>query len=352
MLALLSVPVVACGARSWLPVPGDPADAGVDAASCMPTDVPVEPNVPNLYFVLDASGSMLENSKWPNVRLAVANLVATLADSARFGATVFPDPSVDLCAPGLEVMPLRLGDTLGETATVFLTATTLTPRGGTPTAATFRSLAPKLKSLPGVTYVILATDGGPNCDTALPPCSIDQCTSNIDGVQNAAGVQICFPDGGTNCCDRNRSGCLDEPAAAQAIADLLAAGVQTYVMGIPGSTPYTAVLDQLAIAGGTARAGEPRYYAVGTPDTRALESGLEEIARQVMKSCTILLGRSPADPNKVNVFVDGALVPSDGPSGWSLHGSTVTLAAGLCGSLQADASVPTVHVSEGCPTVH
>jgi hypothetical protein len=215
----------------------------------------------------------------------------------------------------------------------------LTPRGGTPTAATFRALAPKLRNFPGVTYVILATDGGPNCDGSLPPCSVDQCTSNIDGVRNASGVQICFSDAGANCCDRNPGGCLDETAAAKAVSDLLAFGVQTYVMGIPGSLPYGAVLDQLAIAGGTARQGEPRYYAVGTADTGALGSALEEIAKQVMKSCTILLGRTPADPNKVNVYVDGTLVPSDGANGWSIHGSTVVLSGGLCGS-------------EGCPTVH
>lgn len=351
MLALASIPVAACGARTWLPVPGDAADPPIDAASCMSTDVPILPNVPNLYFVLDASGSMLENSKWANVRSAVARLVAALGDSARFGATVFPDVSVDTCAPGVEVMPLRLGDAFGAAATEFLTATTLTPRGGTPTAATFRSLVSKLQNFSGVTYVILATDGGPNCDTDVPACSIDQCTSNIDGVRNASGVQICFPDQGTNCCDRNRGGCLDGAAAAQAVGDLLAVGVQTYVMGIPGSLPYGAVLDQLAMAGGTARAGEPRYYAVGTTDTNALGTALEEIAKQVMKSCTILLGRTPADPSKVNVFVDGMVVPSDGPNGWSLHGSTVTLAGGLCGTIQADASVPTVHVSEGCPTV-
>jgi hypothetical protein len=147
------------------------------------------------------------------------------------------------------------------------------------------------------------------------------------------------------------SGCLDSDATAQAVSDLRALGVPTYVMGIPGSSPYGPVLDRLAIAGGTARAGQPRYYAVNTADEAALTSTFQDIAVQAMKSCVLKLGRAVANPKKVNVYVDGTIVPSGG--GWSLNGQTVTLEGSACDSLQtnqADAATQ-VRVVEGCPTV-
>jgi hypothetical protein len=341
VLALAGTASTACGARTWLP-----SDHVVDdGGACVGTEVPIQPNVPNLYFVLDVSGSMLENGKWVNVRSAVANLMSKTGANARFGVTVFPASGTQECAPGVEVMPLRLGDATGATESAFITATALTPQGGTPTAATFRSLVSKLGSLSGVTFVILATDGGPNCDATIAPCSIDQCTTNID----EASTQ-CAPGGSLNCCAGNLLGCLDGDASAQAISDLRAAGVQTYVMGIPGSAPYAAVLDQLAMAGGTSRGSEPLYYQVNTPDTTALEQAFQQIASAAMRSCTLLLANDPADPNQVNVAIDGTVVPRSGPNGWALHGQTVTLSGSTCGAVQSSAAPP-VHVLEGCPTV-
>jgi hypothetical protein len=341
MLALAGTPLNACGARSWLPV--DQGDG--DAAACVGTDVPIEPNVPNLYFVLDVSGSMLENDKWMNVRSAVSTVVRDLAANAKFGVTVFPAPAIDECAAGVEVMPLRLGDTTGDTQNAFLAATMLIPHGGTPTSATFEALVPKFRNFPGITFAILATDGGPNCDSSLPPCSIEQCTTNIDSAST-----MCAPDGTKNCCDGNVAGCLDANTTAQAVADLRGVGVPTYVMGIPGSAPYTAVLDQLAAAGGTARASEPLYYQVDSPDTAALTSAFNQIAANAMKSCTLILGHTPADASKVNISIEDMVVPSDGPNGWALHGQTLTVAGATCGAIQASAA-PAVHVLEGCPTV-
>jgi hypothetical protein len=284
------------------------------------------------------------------VRGAASSLIRGLGPNARFGATVFPAPGPDQCAAGIEVMPLRLGDTQGATANAFATATALTPNGGTPTAATFRSLVPKFRNLSGISFAILATDGGPNCNSSFVSCSLDQCTRNIDSLS-----QRCLPDTAPNCCDPaqmgSATGCLDGDATSQAVSDLRAIGVPTYVMGIPGSSPYGPTLDQLAIAGGTARAGQPRYYAVNSADEAALASAFQEIATQAMKSCVLKLGQAIADPKKVNVYIDGMIVPSGG--GWTLNGQTVTLEGAACASLQNDQgnAGPPVRVVEGCPTV-
>ncbi len=338
--AIAGAASTACGARSWLPLDSTADDAG----ACVGVEVPIQPNVPNLYFVLDVSGSMLENGKWSNVRNAVANLISSIGASARFGVTVFPAPGGSECAAGAEVMPLRLGDPNGVTRAAFVAATALTPNGGTPTAATFRSLVPKLGSLPGITYAILATDGGPNCDPTIAACSVDQCTTNIDQGDQPGKCPT------ANCCTGNPEGCLDGTASAQAVAALLAAGVQTYVMGIPGSAPYTSVLDGLATAGGTARGSEPEYYQVDSPDTSALGTAFQQIVEAAMKSCTLVLERSPADPNSVNVAVNGSVVPSSGPNGWSLRGPTVTLSGTTCEAFQAAETSP-VQVLQGCPTI-
>jgi hypothetical protein len=348
-LALAGTPLSACGARSWLPVDDSPERVGdSDGAACTGTPVPVDPNVPNLYFVLDISGSML-GDKWTNVRAAASSLIRGLGPNARFGATVFPAPGANQCAAGIEVMPLRLGDTQGATVSAFTTATALTPNGGTPTAATFRSLVAKFRNLSGVSFAILATDGGPNCNSSFVSCSLDQCTRNIDSLSSR-----CVPNTAPNCCDPaqmgNGEGCLDGDATTQAVSDLRAIGVPTYVMGIPGSSPYGPTLDQIASAGGTARAGQPGYYAVNTVDEAALTSAFQDIAAQAMKSCVLKLARAVADPKKVNVYVDGMIVPSGG--GWSLSGQTVTLEGATCASLQTgQGGVPPIRVVEGCPTV-
>jgi hypothetical protein len=352
VMAGVSAPLISCGARSWLPAGEASLDAGeVDAPSCMGTSAPLEPKVPNLYFVLDVSGSMAQDNKWVNVRTVVANLLLELGPSARFGVTVFPPPGGTVCAPGVEVMPLRLGDSLGQTQAAFLAATAFSPQGGTPTSATFRALAPRLAGSSVLTYVILATDGGPNCDSdlAATSCSIDLCTSNTDQVR-----PDCTVGGPHNCCMPpygSGLGCLDHDASVRAVSGLTAAGIKTYVMGIPGSAPYAPVLDDLARAGGTARPNEPLYYRVDSADTAALGAALNEIAAQTMKSCILTLEQTPGDPSKVNVYVDGAVIPSSGPNGWSLQGRKITIEGVTCGSIQADAGVPVVRVIEGCPTV-
>ncbi len=350
-VALACAAVTACGARSALPVPdSDSVFVGGDASSCTGVDVPVYPNVPNLYFVLDDSASMLDESKWENVRAAVSVLIDTIQTKARFGVAVFPPPLAQACAAGTEQMALRQGDTDGATAKAFLTATALTPSGGTPTAATFRALTPELRSARGPTYAILATDGGPNCSPTLPPCAVQDCTLNIDFFDQ--GGTMCPPNGTPNCCGMSGNQCLDGAATVQAIADLRAAGVPTYVMGIPGSLVYGPVLDQMAIAGGTALPGEPRYYAVNSSVASILGEAFTQIANDAMKSCTFYLEGTPDDPSKVNVYLDGTLVPSAGPNGWSQSGTTVTLQGVPCSEIQADGGTqPTVTVRQGCPTV-
>jgi hypothetical protein len=319
---------------------------------CGCLDLPLMTDPPNLYFVLDHSGSMNEDNKWQTVRTSIGDLMIELGPRARFGAALFPDPSQtsNPCAPGVEVAPLRRGDspagTIGPVTNALLSATAIAAYGGTPTAATILRITPPLAAFPGRTFAILATDGGPNCNAALT-CSADQCTVNLD--DNVPG---CTPTG-PDCCTSGVYGsmsCLDAGATTAAVSALAARGVPTYVIGVPGSAPYATLLDELAVAGGTARSVLPYYYPVDTTDQAAFYKTLSKIAAKLTATCALPLGMKPPDPTLINVYLNGHVVPQVGPNGWTYANDTVTLIGNSC-SRVLDGDALDVRVVAGCPTI-
>lgn len=322
-----------------------------DGGSCGCEDVPLFADPPTMYFVLDRSGSMAESNKWTTVRLAVADVVRAIGPRASFGAAMFPGPSnVDQCASGIEVMSVRRGDPPsasgmdGPVTTALLTATATAANGGTPTSATLNALMPKLATLKGNLFVVLATDGGPNCNQAAA-CTITGCMPNIEGVAGCDAV--------TNCCAPPKgtpSNCLDDQATIAAVNKLKAAGIPTYVIGIPGSAPYANVLDALAEAGGTAQTtGTSKYYRVDTTDQAALLSALKHVAAKVTATCTFKL-QGNVDATLVNVFFDEVVVPQDTTNGWTITNGTITLQGASCQKV-LNGDVLDVRIIAGCPTV-
>lgn len=324
-----------------------PADAG---GLCGNQIHPVVTRAPNLYFVLDASGSMATDAgngtRYDAVRVSATNLVRGLGPFINVGAAVFPlhATAADSCHVGGEVFPISPGDPIaatdGATTTGFAKATGVAPNGGTPTAATLRALLPKLSLVAGKTVVLLATDGGPNCN-AQASCSAADCITNIEG--------IC--DQGTNCCAPNGPDgpfeCLDRQPSIDAVADLWAAGIATYVIGIPGSEVYADVLDAMALAGGAARPTEPRYYRVD--DLAALGGVLSSIASEVV-SCDFDVEDAPPDPKMTNVYLDQDVVPYDPVDGWVWVTPTrVELRGAACDAVKKG-KVAQVQIVSGCPT--
>lgn len=316
---------------------------------CSCTEVALLVDAPNLYFVLDRSGSMGDDGKWTTVRTVVANVITRLGPRAQFGAMMFPGRDDD-CTVGVEAMSLRPGDvpagTPGPVSKAFLQGTAIGAAGGTPTAATLRALLPKLSALGKRTFAILATDGGPNCNGAAS-CAAAACLPNIESYGG------CAPGGPPNCCDPMYYGplqCLDEQPTVDAVTALATAGVQTYVIGVPGSGPYAGVLDALATAGGTARSASPKYYRVDSTDTAALSTALSQIAAKISATCTYPLAKTPDDPSLVNVFVDDGPIANDPVDGWTLWGDVVTLMGKTCARVLSGDAL-SVRVVEGCPTV-
>jgi hypothetical protein len=295
---------------------------GPDGGVCGCADQPLLGDPPTLYYVLDRSGSMTDSNKWSTVQVALERVMIELGPRARVGAAVFPDPAQDTCAPGVEVFPPTRGDapagTPGPADTALLeTLGHMGANGGTPTAATLTKLAPSLEGIGGKTYVILATDGGPNCDPNAN-CTADMCTVNIEH-----GAPQCTPGGPTNCCEPSNGGsslsCLDADPTVAAVTALASAGIPVYVVGVPGSAPYASLLDQLAVAGGTARGTDPKYYAVDTADQAAFFAAMSKIAARIAGSCSLTLDQIPPDASLINVFLDGNIVPQQGPDGWTLR---------------------------------
>jgi hypothetical protein len=322
---------------------------------------------PNLYFVLDRSASMSElfedssREKYTASRLAIRAVLRAIGHRVRYGAAVFPafEGEDDECRTGEEVFATRPGDPLqyglnGEDGPVLeeliRVLGTRPPRGGTPTSATLETLTPTLLDLDGTTAVILATDGEPNCN-ADAVCSGADCPWNLAQSTTEEG-QVCGKD--VNCCDpdileEGPRSCLDQAATLAALRDLESANIGSFIIGLPGSEQFAAVLDTMAEAGGTARSGLHSYYPITS--ATELKDTLLGIGVSVAIGCDIELTQPPPDPDLVNVYFDDRVVGSNPDDGWVLDGEAhLSIRGSACKQLKSG-DVFQVQVVAGCPTV-
>lgn len=326
---------------------------------------------PNLYFAIDASGSMTEGiprgeatdtggfppaNRYAALSRAIQALLLRVGHRVNYGATLFPTQDAT-CDAGDEIHELGPGDDVsfavsGERGPVLralmFNVNRRTPRGGTPVALALGGLLPRLREAGADTYVFLVTDGGPNCN-AETRCGAEACIPSIEGVRVSDSLR-CGPD--VNCCDGSVFGpdnCLDTSASLGAVQALAAAGVHTFVIGIPGSEAYSNVLDQLAVAGGVSRAESPRYYRVADADE--LLQTVIALGGAVALSCTIELREPPPDPALVNLFFDGQLIPSDPLEGWTFTNQTTVQVQGAACELLTAGEVLQADVIAGCPSI-
>jgi hypothetical protein len=312
----------------------------------------------HLYLVVDRSGSMAEvvggQTKFTALRAGLVDLVGQIGFRSEIGLAVYPfQPDNNACQAGRELMSMQPGDPRsyfnqgkrGPVTADLYTKLLLTPQGGTPTGPTLKALQPTLEALGKNTFVLLATDGGPNCNEDIS-CTAAQCIPNIENDPDCPSTK--------NCCDPSLnpafspSNCLDVNGSLTAISQLAAAGVKTLVLGIPGSAPYKSLLNTMAVAGGAPRDGDTRYYAADSLDQ--LSSLLGQIGSEVLVSCTMTLEKAPADPSLVNVYFDSTIVKSSETAGWTwTDPTTIQLHGEACESLLSGA-VGNVYILVGCPT--
>jgi hypothetical protein len=183
---------------------------------------------------------------------------------------------------------------------------------GTPTAEAITAATEYLKTLndDNDKFILLATDGEPNCG---PNPNTGQPDIGTDDVAGAS-------------------------AAAQAAYD---AGISVYVVGIG---PNLGNLTEIAKAG----SGDAQdYFSVTSPEQ--LAEALNSISKFV-GSCTFKSNEPPPDPENVAVYVNKQLIAKDGSEGWE-YGATnqdIELHGSYCDAIMAGEET-TVQILFGCP---
>jgi len=294
---------------------GGGGGAGADAGPTVPTCEQVRPIEfqealpPDLLLVVDKSGSMddriLGQQKWGTMRNALNTTLTSNADGINFGLMLYP--SNDVCAAG----NVNTAVSPTSSANVSSALALVNPDGGTPTHT---SLQNALSYYQGAAanangrYVLLATDGEPNClDPNEPQIS--------SAVQSVA-----------------------------AITALSNAGIPTFVLGF-GNGVNAQTLQAMAVAG-----GQSQYYAANSP--AELQLALDTIADQVaLPDCRFVLGEAPADPSRLRLFFDNNEVGRSNQhvEGWDYDDASnaVTIYGSSCEQLQSGA-VGEVRVDYGC----
>jgi Mg-chelatase subunit ChlD len=318
-------------------------DAGTPAASSEPSggggtceahDIGHGRIAPDILIVLDRSGSMRNRNtdRWGPSVSALGTITSSLDDSVKFGLMVFPgeedkaalmarcnalqdagdrqdclDSGGDhTCAAGTVVVPVA-----AHTAMPIADAlANMSPSGATPTAPSLAAAHAALGSghndnldaAKGAKYVLLVTDGKPNC-------SVDQISSS----------------GGT-----------DPQAVMDSVArinEMTADEIKTYVLGYgtQNDAAATDALNQMARAGGT---GDQAYRPIN--DEQGLLAEFEKITGSLI-SCDFALNTPAIDPSYVDVRLDDKQLILDDANGWSLSADhqRVTVQGSACSLLKA-----------------
>ena len=305
-----------------------------------------------MLIVLDGSGSMSSNAKWASSVAALSDFFSRVAASSDLsfglGMTVFSDSRESAYGGRLRIqVPIRFVDAAHQ-ALLTTRLTSASPSGGTPTLETMRpaytnvaAYAPEAPLLPGGKKVIvLISDGVPNGGTT-------EQTNIINLARQQANLQ----------------------PAELAIA--------TFSMGVGLLGGSTSAYDpkfmaQVAVAGGTARAGcdvndisnaSRMCHFQLTPGANAAQLSADFLAaiqavRGMAASCeysfTVPAGQQ-LDPNLVSVSFTTAAgtteIPKNAANGWQYDNAAnptkVILLGTWCEQVKA-ATAGKVEVVLGC----
>jgi len=221
-------------------------------------------------LVIDRSGSMRGDTldgveKWGALLAALDTALPRIERDVALGLVTFPQPGSRGGAGAPDsVCALRttldLEPQLNAASAILSRLRATPPEGATPTAGAVEVAGRWFADHPdrdGERYVVLATDGAPNCNPSLDPSSCI-CT----GAASSCNPSV-NPSAPINC--------LDDDRTLAAIGLVRRQGVLTYVMGLNGAEAFSGVLDAMANAGGRARAATPRFYPANSATDLARE---------------------------------------------------------------------------------
>lgn len=268
---------------------------------------------PDLLLVVDKSGSMADplfngQQKWNTMRSALGAVVTGNSSSINFGLMLYPTD--DICQAGQVTAPV----TAGSSTAVTNALSNVFPDGGTPTHSSLGAALNYFQNAGATTnnrYVLLATDGEPNC--------VVDWDATIPGINQSI----------------------------DAITALKQAGIPTYVLGF-GNGVNSSTLESMAQAGGTGK-----FYAANSPVE--LTAALDAIAGEVgVPACSFALSETPEDPARLRLFFDNTEVArsTQHTTGWDYNPTTNTMSVygASCDQLQSG-DVGNMHVDYGCTGV-
>ncbi len=302
----IALGAASCGARTGLPAPEPDAsfDAGDDATvMCHPGSFTLAKARPAVMLVVDRSGSMntlfsSAGSRWTVLGNALANALPPVDSTMQLGLLMFPAPgsSRNDVSCGLP-SSVNLTPALHNVQTLLAKLKGTNAGGATPTADAI-ALAGKtissMRTAKSARALVLATDGAPNCNSALDPKTCVCADQNLN----------CRQDGAL---------CLDDGRTVDRIASFTSQGIPTFVIGI-GSNTASATLDAMAIAGGRPQANASHKY-YGAQNEVELDRALITIRDQV-GVCTYLTTSVPDETGTIRLLIDGKPVPFDPQNGW------------------------------------
>ena len=249
------------------PDPG--GGSGLECEEVVSLKVEVVNFPPDLLFVVDRSSSMAQpmtpggfDPKWEVVIDALSLVAETYRDQVVPGLLPFP-AYADTCGSGhVEITPsVDSGKNFAE----YLDNVSL-GGAGSPLHTSLRNAISNFSARaanPNGSYVLIASDGLPNC-TTIPQDAIDD---SLDAVR-----------------------------------DLKSAGINTYVVGIANDDESGGVLDDLAAQGGTGH-----YYPANSSGD--LISVLDDITASVTQvSCEYTLDSGPDAATDLEVKIGGSTV--------------------------------------------
>jgi hypothetical protein len=228
-------------------------------------------------------------TRWAPSTAAVKELTSKYQSLVSFGLEIFPAGFT--CEPGILDVPMAVNNA----AKIASAIGSAVPIGITPTAQSLRNAlmfvgdrhpAGDVTATPA--FVVLVTDGEPNCPDADTP----------DPTNNA--IEAC-----------------------KALFD---ASVPVYVIGYEIAATGEGTMNAMAQAGGT-----EKYFPV--ENQADLEAAFDKITKDVVR-CEFELSAEPADPSYVRVTIDGKTIVLDTDDGWKIDGRKITLGGGACNTLK------------------
>jgi hypothetical protein len=267
-----------------------------------------------VVLVLDRSNSMREptptGNKWSDLTSSINSVLSRRGD-VTWGLDLFPASDTRACVPG----SIGITPAMTSSGAIAGAIAATSPTGsGTPTRDTVQLAGRQILGAgrPTRKYLLLATDGEPNCS----PDAADPSAPDVDGT-------------------------------ATAIRGLAAEGMTTFVLGVAVQSASAAALTAMAQAGGHARQGMTAYFTAG--DATELERALDEVARQIAL-CTFDLTPPPPAGATLALSIGGRTFSRNTNhvgDGWDVTaaGKAIELYGAACDAVQAGGLI---QVSYGC----